>query len=137
MYCAVEAHNKKTGNWDCFGISQADRNYAMFSKIADVRNSEKEASYIEPIDDPRGWPADISDVAKTWKQDHDHYHSDTWLDRAELESLEKWLNEKQENSLWEMLGFRHIKYLFNTKNNWRKAAFTRYDNLRVLFFFTD
>ena len=54
MYCAVEALNKKTRKWECFGISTADRNYSLFSRIADVRNSEKEDTYIEPIDTPRG-----------------------------------------------------------------------------------
>jgi len=137
MYCAVEAHNKKTGSWDCFGVSTANRCYAMFSRIADVRNSEKENEYIEPIDEPRGWPVDASASAETWLENTALSFSKTWLDRAELESLDKWLQENHVCSLWKMLGFQHLEYLFGIEHGWRKAAFTCYDGLRVLFFFAN
>ena len=66
MHCVIEALNKKTGNWDCFGVSTGVQDYSLFSKIADVRNSDNEYSYIEPIDEPRGWPGDVSDSALAW-----------------------------------------------------------------------
>ena len=34
MYCAVEALNKKTGKWECFGISTACRDYSLFLRMA-------------------------------------------------------------------------------------------------------
>ena len=78
MYCVVEALNKKTGNWDCFGVSQAERNYNLFSRIADVRNSEKEDTYIEPIDDPRSWPwKNVSTPAITWRDEYELTFSET------------------------------------------------------------
>ena len=136
MHCAVEALNKKTGNWECFGVSTADRNYALFSKIADVRNSENEDTYIEPIDNPRGFPSGVSGPTKTW---HDYFsltHSNTWLNRTELVSLGKWVREQwQEASLWKMLGFDHLSYIFSFEDGWKKAAFTRYSDLRIIFFF--
>ena len=136
MHCIVEALNKKTKNWDCFGVSQADRNYRLFSKIADVRNSEKEETYIEPIDDPRGWPGDISGPAEAWSYNNDITYSHTWLNRHELESLYKWLGENQEVDLWKMLGFGHLTFFFNFEDGWKKAAFKNYSDLRVLFFFS-
>jgi len=137
MYCVIEAHNKNTKNWDCFGVSMADRCYAMFSKIADVRNSDKEDTYIEPIVQPRGFPFDASDTALTWLDDDHLYFSATWLDRKELESLDKWLHDNLNISLWETFDFKHLQYLFDMKTGWKKAAFTRYDNLRIIFFFVN
>ena len=105
MYCVVEALNKETGNWDCFGVSTADRNYRMFSRIGDVRNSDDEKTYIEPIASHRGWPYDVSGPAKAWS-DADLTFSHTWLCRAELEALNRWEREDDEKGyLWESLGF--------------------------------
>ena len=135
MSCVVEAHNKKTENWECFGVSRASRNYTLFSRIADVRNSEEEDTYIEPIDGPRGWPGDVSGPAKAWRDTVSPCHSETWLGRAELESLDKWAQEQGQGALWELLGFGHLSSLFKLNGSWNKAAFTRFSDLRVLFFF--
>jgi len=136
MGCAVEALNKKTGQWECFGVSTACRNYELFSRIADVRNSEKESDYIEPIDKPRGWPMDVTGPANTWRDTVELTFSETWLDRAELEALSKWLIDRGYNeNLLKILGFGHLSYLFAMEGDWEKAAFTRYSDLRVLFFF--
>jgi len=137
MHCVVEAHNKKTGIWECFGVSTADRNYTLFSRIADVRNSEDEATYIEPIDKPRGWPADTSGPAEAWYDMKNFCYPSTWLNRAELESLNKWLQEKKWGSLWDALRLHQLQYLFNLEGSWKKAAFTRFNDLRILFYFTD
>ena len=136
MHCVIEAHNKKTGNWDCFGVSTANRNYTMFSKIADVRNSEKEESYIEPIAQLRGMPIDATEVAEAWFDYQELNSSTTWLDRTELESLDKWLQENHQCELWGMLGLDDLKIFFDTKNGWKKAVFTRYDGLRGIFCFS-
>jgi len=137
MYCVIEARNKKTKNWDCFGVSIADRCYNVFSKIADVHNSEEEDTYIEPIVQPRGFPFDSSDSAQTWLDDNPLYHSATWLNRKELELLNKWLHDNLESSIWDTLGFNHLKYLFDMKDGWKKDAFTRFDDLRIIFFFVN
>jgi len=136
MRCVVEARNKKTGNWECFGVSTAVRLYTLFSRIADVRNSEEEDTYIEPIDNPRGWPGDASNPAEAWYTG-DLYHSATWLGRTELESLNKWVKEQLGEELWKLLRFDNLLYFFNLEGSWAKGAFTRYNDLRVLFFFSD
>ena len=138
MYCVVEALNKKSKNWDCFGVSHADRDYSLFSRIADVRNSEKEDTYIEPIAAYRGWPwGDVSYPAEAWRDSEELTHSETWLNREELVELNKWTMEKQKKGLWEKLGLSELAYFFGFKDGWVKAAFTRYSDLRVLFFFRD
>jgi hypothetical protein len=137
MYCVVEALNKKTKNWECFGVSTGECNYTLFSRIADVCNSEDEKTYIEPIDDPRGWPVDVSGPADAWYHTENVCLSATWLNRAELESLDKWLQEEKQSPLWELLSFKHLSSLFNLRGSWKKAAFTRFSDLRVLFFFSN
>ena len=37
MFCVVEALSKKNDSWECFGVSMANRDYTLFSRIADVR----------------------------------------------------------------------------------------------------
>jgi len=137
MYCAMEALSKKTKTWECFGVSRPFRDYSLFSKIADVRNSEKEETYIEPIDEPRGWPGDTTGPSEAWLSYSGLYHSSTWLNRGELVTLDKWLKERGSKGLWEKLDFGKLTNLFNLEEGWAKAAFTRYCDIRVLFFFTD
>jgi len=139
MHCVVEALNKKTGNWDCFGVSSGNQNYTLFSRIADVCNLEDEKTYIEPIDSPRMWPGDESGPADAWRDRREGmYFSATWLNRAELESLNKWMQERGwETNLWEALGFSDLQFFFYLEKSWAKAAFTRYSDLRVLFFFSN
>jgi hypothetical protein len=131
MHCVVEARNKKTEKWECFGVSIANRNSTLFSRIADVNNSEDETTYIEPIDAPRGWPADASDSAYAWRDNSSLPHYDTWLGRAELEDLQKCY----QGNLWKELGFGHLTHFFNLEESWHKGAFKHFNDLRVLFFF--
>jgi hypothetical protein len=53
-----------------------DRNYALFSVLANVRNG----GGIKPIDEPRGYPDDMHNVSK-WLLDGWDFadHSYTWL----------------------------------------------------------
>ena len=131
MYCVAEALNKKSGKWECFGVSKAERNYSLFSRIADIANSEDEETYIEPIEAPRGWPLDVSGPAEAWRDDCSIHFSDTWLCLAELKDLNKLI----QGNLWKMLRLNHLSDFFNLEKGWKKAAFTRYSDLRILFFF--
>ena len=87
------------------------------------------------IDDPRGWPGDVSDPAEAWLNINSIYHSATWLGRSELESLDKWVREELKETLWKLLELGHLSYIFNFERGWHKAAFKRYSDLRVLFYF--
>jgi len=136
MHCALEALNKKTEKWECFEISSAERHYSLFSRIADVCNSEKEEDYIDPIDTPRGWPGDFSNPAETWRDCFELAFFDTWLSRKELEDLDKWLRENNyEERLSKLLNLKQLSLLFDMESGWKKAAFSKYKDLRVLFFF--
>lgn len=71
-----------------------DRNYIVFSILADVRNgisanpfiddSPATGHYVIPIDDPRGFPEDLSDGGLKWLDIHGGDHSDSWLSLPEV-----------------------------------------------------
>lgn len=62
-----------------------DRNYALFAKLADVRNGY--GGTFTPIAQPRGVPEDASFEVKEWMQDSD-YHSASYLTLAELQAAD-------------------------------------------------
>lgn len=68
-----------------------DRNYRLFSMLADVRNygNPEDAEYIKPIFPPRGIPTDVTDVVRRecerWNGDA---HSASWVTLAELDAYD-------------------------------------------------
>lgn len=56
------------------------RNYQLFSLLADVRNEND----IEPLDDPRGVPFDLSDDLEEIYQKDDGCHSHSYFGLNEL-----------------------------------------------------
>lgn len=72
------------GHWKSVPLGINDdlgRNYRLFARLADVRNYDGE----EPIAEPRGLPADVSDEVKkdSWEYGMDG-HSHSWLSLEEL-----------------------------------------------------
>lgn len=64
-----------------------ERRTPLFSVFADLRNERKDGAtgYI-PIDSPRGWPKDLSDVLRQEKSDHfgEDLVSHSWLSVQEI-----------------------------------------------------
>lgn len=83
------------GYWECFHIYE-DRNYSLFSFLADVRNDGS----ITPLDEPRGIPKDASDsylwICNAWSG---NAHSHTWFLLEELLKVERqvWLDLRCEH----------------------------------------
>lgn len=68
------------------------RNYAVFAKMANVRNHWDEEQRIEPISLPRGIPEDASDGYKfhcALMEGDGHSHS--WLSIQEMGQVEEWI----------------------------------------------
>lgn len=93
MGCDIHLHQevKIDGEWHYYGEADVTRWYALFSKMAGVRN------YLggqEPIDQPRGIPEDCSLMTKVhyerWGSDA---HSASWLNADEIAHLEQWVEE--------------------------------------------
>lgn len=94
MGCDIHAHVevKLKGQWHHYHAPYINRDYSLFSKMANVRNgSLSSMRYVKPISKPRGMPEDISLITKVmregWGGDG---HSDSWLGSAEVCELIKW-----------------------------------------------
>ena len=90
MGCDIHLHGevKIQGQWRHWNVPSIDRRYAMFAKMAGVRNRGD----IVPISEPKGIPDDATFETlfdyELWEPDA---HSASWLDRAEIAELETWL----------------------------------------------
>lgn len=91
MGCDIHAHVeiKIDNQWHHYNHPSAARRYALFARMADVRNS----GGIEPITPPRGLPEDATfttrfDYAERWGSDA---HSASWLSADEVAGLEDWM----------------------------------------------
>lgn len=78
------------GEWHHYNHPSANRRYALFSRMANVRNSGK----IDAISEPRGLPDDITFMTRfdreRWEGDA---HSESWLSAEEVAALDKWMRE--------------------------------------------
>lgn len=91
IHCHVEVkfHDK----WHHYTFLKIPRYYALFARMANVRNYDNEVS---PIDQPRGLPTDITDmtrlVYKRWGSDA---HSQSYLNSAEVIQLYDWIDQTE------------------------------------------
>lgn len=95
MGCDIHAHVElklADGRWHHMNAPHVDRNYALFTKLAGVRQHGDE---ITPFSEPRGLPEDISEVtALLRKLEGADGHSDSWISRSEIRDLETWWNDR-------------------------------------------
>jgi hypothetical protein len=93
MGCDIHFHSevKVKGIWHHHSDRRFDRNYKVFSKMADVRND----AGIVPISKPKGWPADAT---LTSNMDNDKYgsdgHSHSWFSASEIVQFHDWLRKE-------------------------------------------
>jgi len=93
MGCDIHFHSevKIKGEWRHYSSNDIKRNYRLFSKMANVRNSDRSE---EPISRPKGLPKDISDITKLcadqWNSDG---HSHSWLSADEITTLYEWMRK--------------------------------------------
>lgn len=70
-----DGHSYRTG-----GKIFSDRNYALFTILADVRNSWD----YKPLIEDRGLPEDVTEVLKEVLADDADIHSTSWMDADDL-----------------------------------------------------
>ena len=118
MGCDIHVHTevKINGEWHHLGHPQVDRHYALFAKMANVRNRGD----ITPIAEPRGLPADITFLTKLdaerWAGDA---HSHSYLSPDEIEQLEEWYVEESKKHAPDQYHYieREFDYLFGSSWN--------------------
>lgn len=82
----------------------SDRNYSVFSHLADVRNNGS----IQPIALPRGFPDDMSAEAKEWMENYGGDHSDSWLNLMEI-SAHNWTISRTVEGVVDLDEYRTFK----------------------------
>ena len=95
MGCDIHAHMEiKTGGiWYHLSPVDLQRNYATFSRMAGVRNSQG----IVPISEPKGLPVDIAVVTKMHSDAYAEYgHSHSWLGFDEMTQLLAFWSKRKE-----------------------------------------
>lgn len=110
----------RQNSWCSVMEVEGERNYALFSALAGVRNYNS----VTPISKPRGLPDDFDvidgDVVKltysdteVWLGDHSH----TWLTLEELLDWDGWDQDLGDGTLkeycrtfWKWLGYIEAKY---------------------------
>ena len=91
MGCDIHLHGevKINGKWEHLTTGRSIRNYALFAKMAGVRNAPE--YNITPISEPKGLPDDCSSVTifdySRWIGDA---HSASWFSSKEIKELEEW-----------------------------------------------
>ncbi len=114
MGCDIHLHVeiKVRGEWLHYNQPRIKRDYALFTKMAGVRNYDDE---IDPISEPRGIPLDCT---KTTQLVCDHWdtdgHSHSWLSYEEISQLQEW-HEKRTDSYFKF--YDNFGYMFG--NGWR------------------
>lgn len=101
MGCDIHVHTevKINGEWHHYDMPYVRRDYALFSRLANVRNyRDDHAEWVEPISDPRGLPEDASFLTKfdseKWGTDG---HSHSWIGAEEIHNLKDWMENELTN----------------------------------------
>jgi hypothetical protein len=94
MGCDIHAHieyERWEGEYIGWGFDiDINRNYTLFSVLANVRNGGE----IGPISEPRGLPKDISmEVMEYYNEERHDAHSCSWLNLNDLVEANKRINK--------------------------------------------
>jgi hypothetical protein len=143
MGADIHAHVeiKVDGEWHYYGQLMIDRDYALFAKMAGVRNTYNK---IQPMFPLRGLPEDISFLTSLHRQDWGvDGHSDSWISSDEYQELSKWYREEYEGRITSIHGIQReswpVLYLFGNSFRYFKKFKEDYpdfvEDFRVVFWF--
>jgi len=94
MGCDIHFHSevKRNGTWHHHSEANIRRNYAVFAKMAGVRNRPGANTPIVPISKPKGLPEDATELTKLHSEKYGvDGHSHSWLNSKEISELHKWI----------------------------------------------
>jgi hypothetical protein len=101
MGCDIHIHSeiKIRGTWHHHSDFKPERNYAMFAKMANVRNDD--VRKIKPISEPKGIPDDATFLTKLHvKQMEYDGHSHSWLSAEEILQLYDFIRNDSNPEYW-------------------------------------
>jgi len=94
MGCDIHVHEevKINGRWEHYALIRPTRNYALFAKMAGMRNYDS----VEPLALPRGLPSDVNVLTRF---DYDRrpkdWHHASWLSAEEIFQLGQWMKAQR------------------------------------------
>jgi hypothetical protein len=91
MGCDIHLHIEvmNNGKWEHWGAPAVPRCYALFAKLAGVRNYDDEYT---PIAEPRGLPDHLSTLTKVaYEWEKGDAHDISWINRDEIDQVEEWI----------------------------------------------
>lgn len=115
MGCDIHLHSevKRNGKWEHHSEVKIERNYALFAKMANVRNWAGAKPPIVPISQPKGLPEDATELTKLHSEQYGvDGHSHSWLSAKEISELHKWLQDESIPKEW----FRKDPWRFEHEN---------------------
>ena len=146
MGCDIHFHSevKRKGVWQHHSEAKIERNYALFAKMANVRNGTK--TPITPISKPRGLPEDATELTRLHSEKYGvDGHSHSWLNAKEISELHKWIRDENNPKEWfgeDSWRFEHENLPYFMGNH--MSGFTDYpedwegygvEDVRYVFFF--
>jgi len=134
MGCDIHLHieMKVEGKWLHYGCPAIDRDYALFAKMADVRNYGN----ITPISKARGFPNDgVSKLtAVCFEYEKPDAHSISWLNKKEIDVLTEWYDRRfKEHVKWGCWNHHGIKSYLCGNNITSEVK--GIDDVRLVFWF--
>ena len=146
MGCDIHFHSevKRHGVWQHHSEANVRRSYALFAKMADVRNWSK--SGIVPISEPKGLPEDATELTKLHSEKYGiDGHSHSWLSANEISELHKFIRDQKNPKEWfgeDSWQFEHNNFPYFMGNHmsgfvdypedWKDAGI---EDVRYVFFF--
>lgn len=103
MGCDIHFHSevKRNGKWLHHSEAKVSRNYALFAKMADVRNWPGANPPIIPISKPKGLPEDATELTKLHSEKYGvDGHSHSWLCAAEIVELHEFIKSDKNPEGW-------------------------------------
>lgn len=137
--CDIHVHIevKMEGEWRHYSNPHVERNYRLFSLMADVRNYKD----LEPISQPKGLPSDVTYLTRV---DHEHWgvdvHDESYLTIGELIELKyRWKKLNHKNPMNEFLEIVFHTYVFSRGiTGWYEYPSDNHmdiEDLRIVFWF--
>ena len=112
MGCDIHAYVEvkiSAGKWRLYSQPRIQRNYALFSKICRVRESD-ERPIMPILNEPNGLPDNLSDVVLIEAEYDNDMHSAGWLNKDQLEELLCWANNPKNKVSSYQCEFEHTQF---------------------------
>jgi len=96
FYVEVKTEN----GWELYAQPRIERNYTLFTKLADVRGE----GFVKPIAKEKGLPDDISYlVRKSYEENKSDNHNMSYITRNEIVEFSEWLSSIKKGLEYDIL----------------------------------